>query len=119
MRMARPPRTGSGIVRLRAKVDKSRRHLAPVAKLESAFAEAAPGDDSDGIRCAAVDFDIGDEALAVADRLESARVVDAQLPATKHRHAHAEDLSGAEVAVGYFCFMKEGFEALHDPILAG
>ena len=56
-------------------VDEGGGHLAPVAELEGALAEAAAGDDADGVGGAAVDFDEGDEAFAVV----AARVVDASL----------------------------------------
>ena len=79
-------------------IDERRGDLAPVAKLEGALAEAASGDDADGVGHAAVDFDIGDEALAVF----AVRVVEAEQFEAEHGHADAEDLSGADVSVGNF-----------------
>jgi hypothetical protein len=46
-------------------VDKRCRDFSPVAELQRALAEAAAGYDRDGIGGAAVDLDVGDEALAV------------------------------------------------------
>ena len=46
-------------------VDEGGGHLAEVAVFEGPLAEAAAGDDCDGVGGAAVDFDEGDEALAV------------------------------------------------------
>ena len=57
-----------------ADVDEGGGHLSPVAKFQGALAEAASGDDGDGVGGAAVDFDEGDQALAVF----TARVFDAE-----------------------------------------
>ena len=59
---------GGGVVRLgrgRIEIDEGGGHLSPVAKLQRALAEAAAGDDGDGIGGAAVDLDEGDETFAV------------------------------------------------------
>ena len=56
-------------------VDECGGDFAPVAKLQRALAQAASGDDGDGVGGAAVDFDEGDEALSVF----SLRIVDAEL----------------------------------------
>ena len=95
-----------------AEVDEGGGHLAPVAELEGALAEAAAGDDGDGVGGAAVDLDEGDEAFAVGID-EAFGVVDAEALAAEHGHADAEDLAGAEVAVGDFGFAEEGVEGLH------
>ena len=92
-----------------AEVDEGCGHLAPVAELQRSFAEAAAGDDGDGVGGAAVDLDEGDEALAVG----AFGVVDAEALAAQHGHADAKDLAGAEVAVGDFCFAEECVEGLH------
>jgi hypothetical protein len=84
-------------------------HLSPVAELDGAFAEAAPGDDGDGVGGAAVDLDEGDEAFAVGPL----GVLDAEALAAEHGHADSEDLSSAEVAVGDLGFAEEGVEGLH------
>ena len=75
--------------------------------LRARFAEAAIGDKSDGVRHAAIDFDVGDNAFAVADG-----IFDAEFAETEHGEADAEDLSGADVAVGdggVFEVLVEGF----------
>ena len=48
-----------------AKIDERRRDLAPVAELQRALAQAASGDNADGVSRAAVDLDEGDEPLAI------------------------------------------------------
>ena len=88
-------------------IDEGGGHLAEVAEFQGALADAAAGDYADGVGGAAVDFDEGDEALAVGVEVavgegSGARVVDAQLTEGEHGHADAEDLAGAEMAVGYF-----------------
>jgi len=88
-------------------IDESGGHFSPVQKFESSLAEAAIGDESDGVRHAAIDFDVSDDALLFADG-----VFDAELAETEHGEAHAEDLSGADVAVGdggVFEVLVEGF----------
>src|SRR5665213_281260 len=89
----------------RAEVDERRRHLAPVAQLQRALADPAPGDDADGVGSTAVDFDNGDEAFAVGAG-PAARVFDAQAAQRKHRHAHAEDLPRAQMSVSNFGFAQ-------------
>jgi hypothetical protein len=96
-------------------VDEGGGHLAEVAELEGAFADAGGGDDSDGVGGAAVDFDEDDEALAVGvegavGEVAKAGVVDAEAREGEHGHADAEDLAGAEVAVGEFGVVEEGVE---------
>jgi len=71
-------------------------HFSVIKKLEGAFSEAAAGDDPDGIGGAAVDFNEGDEAFAVG----AEGVVEAEEGEAVDGHADAEDLAGAEVAVG-------------------
>jgi hypothetical protein len=93
----------------RSQIDEGGGHLAPVAELEGTFAEAAAGDDGDGVGGAAIDLDEGDEAFAVG----SLGVVDAQASTAEHRQTNAEDLSGAEMSMGDFGLTQEGFEALH------
>ncbi len=90
-------------------------HFAEVAELEGALADAGGGDDADGVRGAAVDFYEDDEALAVrvegaAGEDAGAGVVDAEAGEREHGHADAEDLAGAEVAVGEFGVVEEGVE---------
>ncbi len=93
----------------RGEIDEGCGHLAPVAKFDGALAEAAAGDDGDGVGGAAVDLDIGDEALAV----DALWVVDAEAFAAEHSHAYAKDLASAQVAVGDFSFAEECVEGLH------
>ena len=88
-------------------IDEGGGYFSPVEKFESALAEAAIGDEGDGVRHAAVDFDIGDDALAFADG-----IFDAEFAKAEHGEADAEDLSGADVAVGdggVFEVLVEGF----------
>jgi hypothetical protein len=77
------------------KVNEGGGDLSPIAEFEGAFAEAAAGDERDGVGDAAVNFNVGDEALAFCDR-----VVDAELAEAKHGKAHSENLSSAKMAVG-------------------
>ncbi len=93
-------------------VDEGGGHLAEVAELEGALADAGGGDDGDGVGGAAVDFDEDDEALAVGvegavGEGAEAGVVDAETEEGEHGHADAEDLAGAEVAMGEFGVVEE------------
>ena len=49
-----------GVVEAGVEVDEGGGHLAEVAELEGALADAAAGDDSDGVGGAAIDFNEGD-----------------------------------------------------------
>ena len=69
--------------------------FAPVAEFKGAFAEAAIGDEGECIGNAAVDFGEGDNAFAFGDGIG-----DAELAKAVEGQADAEDLSGAEMAVG-------------------
>jgi hypothetical protein len=88
-----------------AEVDEAGGHFAPVAEFEGALAEAASGDDGDGVGGAAINLDEGNEALAVG-RLRATRVVDAEQAAAEHSHANSEHLAGAEVSVGDLCVLE-------------
>jgi len=92
-------------------VDEGGGHLAPVAELQAAFAEAASGDHADGVGRAAVDLDKSDEPLAV--RAEG--IVDSQRLQTEEGHAHAENLAGAHVAMGGLRPLKESFKGVKHP----
>src|SRR5579872_1829354 len=96
-----------------AQVDEGRRHLAPVAKLERAFAETASGHDTNGIGRAAVDFDESDQPLAVA----AARLIDVKAAASEHGHAHAEHLSSAEMPVRLLCIAQQFIQRFHTAML--
>ena len=61
-------------------VDKGCCHLAPVAKFERALAQPATGDDAYRIGGAAVDFDEGDQTLAIP----ATRLLDPQPSASEH-----------------------------------
>src|SRR5260370_4280890 len=98
-------------------MDEGGGHLAPVAELDGALAKAASGDDGDGVGGAAVDFDEGDEALAVLWIDDAFGVVDAEAFAAEHGQADAEDLTSAEMAVGGFSFVEEGVEGLHKSMI--
>lgn len=90
----------------RGEVNEGGGHLAPVAELEGAFAEATAGDDSDGVGGTSIDLNEGDEALAVFWGETTAWVFDAQTLAAEHGHADTKDLTGAEMAMGYFGFFE-------------
>jgi hypothetical protein len=92
-----------------AEINEGRGHLSPVAKFQGALAETASGDYGYGVGGAAVDFYERHQAFAIF----TARVVDAQLLESQHRQAHAEHLSGAEMAVGDFGFAKIFVEGKH------
>ncbi len=92
-----------------AQINEGRGHLSPVAKFQGALSETASGDHGDGVGGAAVDFDERDQTLAIF----SARVFDAQLLQSQHGQAHAENLAGAEMAVGEFGFAKIIVEGKH------
>ncbi len=96
-------------------VDEGGGHLAEVAMLEGSLAETAACDYSNCVCGAAVDFDEGDQALAVgvegaAGEGAGAGVVDAEAGEGEHGHADAEDLAGAEMAVGDFGFVEQRVE---------
>jgi hypothetical protein len=104
-----------GVAEFFVEVDEGGGHLAKVAMLEGSLAETAAGDDRNGICSTAVDFDEGDEALAIGvegavGEMAGAGVVDAETRESEHGHADAEDLAGAEMAVGDFGFVEEGVE---------
>jgi len=94
----------------RCQVDEGCSHLAPVAEFDGALAEAAAGDDANGVGGAAVDLDKSDEAFAVG----AFGVVDAEAFAAQHGQADAQNLASAEMAVGDFGFAEEGVEGLHN-----
>ena len=92
------------------KIDERGRHFSPVEKFKSALAETAIGDESDGVCHAPIDFDVRDDALAFADG-----IFDAEFAEAEHGEANAEDLAGADVAVGdggVFEVLVEGFHFL-------
>ena len=106
-----------GVAELFVEVEEGGGHLAEVAMLEGSLAEAAAGDDRDRVGGTAVDFDEGDQALAVGvegavGECAGAGVVDAEAVEGEHRHADAEDLAGAEMAVGDFGFVEQCVEAV-------
>ncbi len=75
----------------------------------------AAGDDGDGVGGAAIDLYEDDETLAVGvesavGKMAGAGVVDAETREGEHGYADAEDLAGAEMAVGDFGFVEEGVE---------
>ena len=92
-----------------SKVDKRGGHLAPVAKLERALAEAAAGDERDGVRGTAIDFNVGDEALAVG----AVRIGNAEPAEAEQGHAHAEYLASAQVTVRDLGFAQKLVECFH------
>jgi hypothetical protein len=101
-----------GVAEFLVEVDEGGGHLAEVAKLEGSLADAATGDDSDGVGGTAIDFYEGDEALAVGvegavGEMAGAGVVEVEAVEGEHGHADAEDLAGAEMAVGLFGVVEQ------------
>jgi hypothetical protein len=93
-------------------VDEGGGHLAEVAELEGSLTDTAAGDYADGVGCTTIDFYEGDEALAVGvegavGEGAGAGVVDVEEIEGEHGHADAEDLAGAEMAVGGFGVLEE------------
>ena len=86
--------------------------FAPVAEFQGALAEAAIGDQGDGVCDAAVDLDVSDDAFALGDGVE-AEFADAQ-----HGESHAENLPGADVAMGDGGEFEVFGERLHGAIVA-
>lgn len=62
----------------RLQIEKRGGDFAPIEKFQSALAEAASGDESDSVRHAAVDFNVGDEALSFADGIFDAEFAEAE-----------------------------------------
>src|SRR5262249_14300790 len=90
-------------------INEGRGHLAPVAKFQRPFAQAAAGDDHDGVGSAAIDFDKGDDALTIF----ALRIFEAELAEAEHGQAHAEYLARAKMAMGDCWFLKILVESLH------
>jgi hypothetical protein len=84
-------------------------HFSPVAKFESALAQAAAGYDHDGIGGAAINLHKGDDAFAVL----ALRIVQTEGFEAEHGHAHAEHLSGAKVAMGHGSVFQILIERFH------
>src|SRR5262249_29473986 len=76
--------------------------------------EAAVGDESDSVGQAAIDFDIGDDALALGDG-----IIDAKLTESQHSHANAEDLAGAKVTVRHGSQLQIFVEGFHAEAFSG
>ena len=68
--------------------------FAPIAELKGALAETAISDESHSVSDAAINFDKGNNALAIGDGIVNAEFLEAE-----HRQADSEDLAGTEVAV--------------------
>src|SRR5579864_1682028 len=90
-------------------INKGSGNLAPVAKLESALAQAAAGHDHHGVRGATVDFNKGDDALAVL----ALGIFQTKFFQAEHGHADAENLSGTEMAVRCGGIIKIFLQRLH------
>jgi len=88
--------------------------FSPVAEFQGTLAEAASGDDGYGVGGAAVDLYERDEALAVS----AVRIVDAEFLKAQHGKTHAEDLAGAEVAVGFLGIAEVFVEGFHKPAIS-
>ena len=74
------------------------------------LAQAASGDNGDGIGRAAVDFHKGDEAFAVF----AMGIVNAEFLQSQHREAHAQHLPGAKMSMGLFGVAKIFVEGFHE-----
>ena len=94
----------------RGEIDEGSRHLSPVAELDGALAQPAAGNDGDGVGRAAVDLDKRDQTLSVPPL----GIIDSETLTSEHGHADAENLPGAEVAVGDFGFVEESLKGLHE-----
>jgi hypothetical protein len=91
------------------KIDEGGRHFAPIAEFECSLAQTATCDHTDRVRGAAINLNIGHEALAVC----ASWVVDVEQLETKQGHAHAKDLTGAHVPMRGFSFHLQFVEAFH------
>src|ERR1041385_2903354 len=90
-------------------VNKGSCDLAPIAKLESTLAQAAASHDHYGVRGASVDLNKSNYALAVL----ALWVFQSKLPQTKHRHANAEYLSSAKMAMSDGSVIEIFLKRLH------
>src|ERR1700728_330733 len=90
------------------------RNFSPVAKFQSALAQAAAGDYGNGIGGTAIDLDEGNKSFAVF----TARIVDAEFTQAEHRQAGAENLPGAEMSVGLLGIAEVFVEGLHKKLSA-
>jgi hypothetical protein len=90
----------------RFQINKCSCDLSPVAKLQGALAKAASSDDGNRVGHAAIDLDVGNQAFAIL----AAGIVNAQQFEPQHGHAHTEDLSGAQVSVGFVGIAQEFVE---------
>ncbi len=77
-------------------VNKGGGHFAPITEFQGALAQAAVGDQRHRVGHAAVDLDVGDDAFAFGDR-----IVNAQFEQPQHGQPNAQNLPGAQVAVGH------------------
>jgi hypothetical protein len=94
-----------------AYVDERGRDFPPVPKLQGTFAQATTGDYGNGIGGTPVDFDEGDEALAIF--FIAARVIYTELRQAKHCEPHTEDLPGAEMSMGLLGVNEIFIEGFH------
>src|SRR5262245_21187183 len=76
----------------------SRGDLSEVTEFERTLAEAAAGDDRDGVSGEAVDLDERHQTLAIF----ACRVIEFQQFHAINRQSQSEDLAGAHMAVGSF-----------------
>lgn len=90
-------------------INKGCGHFSPVAEFQSTFAEAASGNDADGIGGAAVYLDVCDKPLTML----ALGIVETELIQSVKSHANAENLSGAEMAVSDLGLFEKGVETLH------
>lgn len=100
---------------LRIEVDEGCCHLAPVAQLQCTLAHAGTGNDGDSVCRAAVDLDEDYGSLAVwvelaVEQCAFAWRANPEATHREHRHANAEDLAGAEMAVRNFGLVKKFVE---------
>src|SRR6202041_2756067 len=66
-----------------------------------------------GIRRASIDLDESDQTLAIA----APWFLDAETPASQRGHAHAQYLSGAQMAVGNLRLLQQFVQRLHATML--
>jgi hypothetical protein len=96
----------------RFQIDEGGGDFAPVAKFQGALAKAAIGYHCDGVGYAAIDFDVGDQALAIGDG-----IIDTEFAQAQHGQADAEDLASTEVAVRYRGQVEILIKRLHGAIV--
>src|SRR5690242_4373933 len=82
----------------RFEIDKSGRNFSVIEVFQRPLTQAASRNQAHGVCCATVNFNKGQQAFAVPDR-----VLDPQFLEAQHSHSHAQDLPRAHMAVVAGC----------------